>query len=106
MATVGSSILPDGFEVDRHALPWKIVRSRRSTVFPGASIVLRQKKEEKRRKRHGKKDSPDQLEDLGLFPLPLLHPFLHGRDYAVRLILGPVLRAFLGRSWGNETGVR
>ena len=58
----------------------------------------------KKRRRKGKdiyakKNSPDQLEDLGLFSLPLLHSLLHRRDDAVRLILGTVLRAFLGRPW-------
>ena len=68
------------------------------------STMLRQKKETRKNGGgYAKKDSPDQLEDLWLFPLSLLHSLLHGCDDAVCLILGTVLRTLLGRPCGNET---
>lgn len=46
--------------------------------------------------------SPNQFEDLRLLALPLLHPLLHRRDYADRLVLGAVLRALLSRPCGSD----
>ena len=43
---------------------------------------------------------PDELEYLWRFPLPLLHPILHGGDDVVCLVFGAVLAALLSRAWG------
>ena len=47
-------------------------------------------------------DLPDQIKDLGLLLLPVLHPLLHGDDDGVGLVIRSVLGAFLCRSWNNK----
>lgn len=91
--------------IDRLFFSLLITRSLPSTdtVLFFFSVNYAATKWKKRRRKgkdiYAKKNSPDQLEDLGFFSLPLLHSLLHRRDDAVRLILGTVLRAFLGRPW-------
>ncbi len=46
---------------------------------------------------------PNELKELGTILLPLLHPLLHGYDDCVGLVVRPVLRAFLRRSWSNQS---
>ena len=46
---------------------------------------------------------PDDVEHLGLVPLPDLHAVLHGHDDVLGAVARTVLRALLSRAWNTFT---